>query len=157
MRLPTGTLAAAAALALAGCASESAPAELSTEDRTQLQQIADNDAAVVLARDWDALAGRFTEDAIRMPPNAPAIHGRDAIREAVGSMPPLKDFSFRMTSLDGDGSLAYMRGHWAYTLAPPGTDAISDSGKILIVFEKQADGRWLTVADAWNSDLPPRE
>lgn len=34
------------------------------------------------------------------------------------------------------------------------TDAISDTGKILIVFRKQADGTWRRLADAWNSDLP---
>jgi ketosteroid isomerase-like protein len=46
-----------------------------------------------------------------------------------------------------------MRAAWSDTLQPPGSKAIVDSGKILVVLRKQADGAWLRVADAWNSDL----
>jgi ketosteroid isomerase-like protein len=128
--------------------------ELTADDRAALQHIADNDAAIVLARDWDALTARFSEDAVRMPPNGPEIRGRAAIREFLEAMPPVGDFAFKMTSLDGDGRLAYMRAKWSYRLEPPDGPAVVDSGKILIVYEKQDDGRWLSVADAWNSDLP---
>jgi ketosteroid isomerase-like protein len=34
----------------------------------------------VLAGDWETMAARYTEDAVRMPPSSPAIEGRDAIR-----------------------------------------------------------------------------
>lgn len=127
---------------------------LSSGDRAALSHIAETDAAIVLARDWDALTARFADDAVRMPPNALEIHGRQAIRQSVELMPPITAFTFRMTSLDGAGTLAYMRAEWSYTLAPPGAEAIVDSGKILIVFEKQEDGEWRTVADAWNSNRP---
>jgi ketosteroid isomerase-like protein len=70
-------------------------------------------------------------------------------------MPPISAFDFRMLDLQGDGHLAFMRAAWSITVTPPGTTPVSDSGKILIVFKKQADGSWLTVADAWNSDLSP--
>jgi ketosteroid isomerase-like protein len=128
--------------------------ELTADDRAALQHIADNDAAIVLARDWDALTARFSEDAVRMPPNGPEINGRAAIREFLEGMPPVGDFTFKMTSLDGNARLAYMRAKWSYRLEPPNAPAVVDSGKILIVYEKQEDGRWLSVADAWNSDLP---
>ena len=83
-----------------------------------------------------------------MPPNAPALEGRAAIRASLDAEPPLSAFSFRMLDLAGDGQLAYMRAAWSVTVAPPDAAAVSDSGKILIVFEKQPDGSWLTVADA---------
>lgn len=153
-RIAVATIVLSSVLLPSACASEpSIGGELSAEDRAALEHIAETDAAIVLARNWDELAARFAEDAIRMPPNAPEIHGRTAIRESVEMMPPIAAFSFRMTGLDGNGTIAYMRGQWSYTLEPPGAEAIIDSGKILIVFEKQADGRWLTVVDAWNSDL----
>ena len=155
MRIPASTIVLSTVLMASGCASGSTAAgELSADDRAALEHIAERDAEVVLARDWEALAERFADDAVRMPPNAPAIHGRSAIRESVAMMPPIAAFSFRMTSLAGNGRIAYMRAEWSYTLEPPGAEAIVDLGKILIVFEKQEDGRWLTVADAWNSDLP---
>ncbi len=155
MRVVIPAIVSTAALFAAGCASQPATGgELSADDRAALERIAETDAAIVLARDWEALTSRFAEDAVRMPPNAPEIHGRAAIRQSVEMMPPIRSFSFRMTSLDGNGSIAYMRGQWSYTLEPPGGEAVVDSGKILIVFEKQEDGSWLTVTDAWNSNLP---
>ena len=63
---------------------------------------------------------------------------------------------FRLLDLQGDGEIAYMRAAWSISLTPPGTSQpVSDSGKILVVLRKQADGSWLRVADAWNSDLAP--
>lgn len=142
-------------LGMSGCTSDPpVGTELTAADRAALEHIAETDASIVLARDWESLAARFAEDAVRLPPNAPEIQGRAAIRESVESMPPIAAFSLRMTSLDGTGTLAYMRGEWSYTLEPPGAEPIVDSGKILIVFEKQPNGDWLTVADAWNSNLP---
>lgn len=92
-----------------------------------------------------------------MPPNGPAIEGREAIRQSLEALPPISAFDFQMVNLEGDGQIAYMRGVWSITVAPPGSAEVSDSGKILIVFRKQPDGSWLTVADAWNSDLPPTQ
>lgn len=127
---------------------------LTPNDIAAMRTIAEQDAAIVLNRDWDALAARFAPTAVRMPPNAPAQEGRDAIRAALEATPPMSAFDFRMVDLQGDGQLAYMRVAWSVTVTPPGGDAVSDAGKILIVFEKQPDGSWLTVADAWNSDVP---
>ena len=71
------------------------------------------------------------------------------------ALPPISAFDFQMVALEGDGQIAYMRSTWSITVAPPGAAEVSDSGKILTVFRKQSDGSWLTVADAWTSDLPP--
>lgn len=142
-------------IASVGCDRAPTPlGTLSAEDIAALEQIAEEDASIVLARDWDRLASRFAPDAVRMPPNEPALEGRAVIRESLDGMPPLSAFSFRMVDLAGDGQLAYMRGAWTITVTPPDAAPVSDSGKILIVFEKQPDGSWLTVADAWSSDLP---
>ena len=127
---------------------------LSVDDVAVLRTIAEQDTRIVLARDWATLTARFAPDAVRMPPNSPAIQGRDAIRQSLEVLPPISAFDFRMLDLQGDGQLAYMRAAVSITVAPPGANAVSDSGKILIVFKKQPDGGWLTVADAWNSDLP---
>jgi ketosteroid isomerase-like protein len=143
-------------ITIAACGgSGEARGELSVDDVAALRAIAEGDASIVLARDWTRLTERFTPDAVRMPPGGPAIEGRDAIRRSLEGMPPLRAFDFRMIDVQGDGHFAYMRAAWSITLAPPGAAEVSDVGKILIVFEKQSDGSWLTVADAWNSDRPP--
>ena len=133
-----------------------APRGLSATDSTALRAIAERDAAMVLARDFAAMSAGYTADAVRMPPNAPALVGRAAILASLEQMPPITTFEFRLRDLQGDGEIAYMRAAWSISLTPPGTSqAVSDSGKILVVLRKQADGSWFRVADAWNSDLAP--
>jgi hypothetical protein len=58
----------------------SAENRLSCEDVAALRRLAEQDASLVLAGDWETMAARYTEDAVRMPPSSPAIEGRDAIR-----------------------------------------------------------------------------
>jgi len=155
MMMGTRLLALGALAAAAACSPGRGDAgTLSADDLSALRAIAEQDTRIVLARDWTTLTARFAPDAVRMPPNSPAIQGREAIRQFLEAMPPISAFNFRMLDLQGDGHMAYMRAAWSITVAPPGVAAVSDSGKILIVFEKQSDGTWLTVADAWNSDLP---
>ncbi len=127
---------------------------LSAADVAALRAIADLDAPRVLARDWEALTAVYAAGAVRMPPNAPAIVGREAIRQSFDALPPISAFDFRMLDVQGDGEIAYMRGLWSITVAPPGADEVSDSGKSLIVFRKQLDDSWLMVAEAWNSGPP---
>jgi ketosteroid isomerase-like protein len=52
------------------------------------------------------------------------------------------------------GDLAYLTG--AYSIAFKGDDGgpLADQGKLLEVWKKQPDGKWLCSADIWNSDLP---
>jgi ketosteroid isomerase-like protein len=145
-------------LILIGCNPNSQGfAGLTAQDSVALRKIADRDAPIVLARDWDALAAEYAEDAVRMPPNGSAVQGRDAIRQMLQQMPPISAFTFRLVDLRGEGNLAYMRGAWSITVAPPGAPKpVSDSGKILVVLRKEPTGSWLRVADAWNSDAPSK-
>lgn len=146
-----------ALVALAACGPQAErPRDLSIQDRAALQVIADRDTLLVRARDWASLAAEYAETAVRMPPNGPAVQGRNAIRQFLEQTPPLDAFAFHLVDLDGDGDVAFMRARFSMTFTPPGaTTPVSDSGKILVVLRKQADGAWLRVADAWNSDLSP--
>ena len=130
---------------------------LTVQDSVALRKIADRDAPVVLARDWNTLAAEYAEDAVRMPPNGPTVEGRDAIRRMLQQTPPISAFTFRLVDLRGEGNFAYMRGAWSITVAPAGAPKpVSDSGKILVVLRKEPNGSWVRVADAWNSDVPPQ-
>ena len=143
-------------LLVPGCRSnDNSRPGLSPEDRAALQAIADQDSLIIGKHNWDALAAQFEENGVRMPPNQPAVQGRAAIRSWLDQFPPITAFDFHLVDLEGQGGLAFMRGAWRITMKPPGaTPAVSDSGKILVVLRKQADGSWRRVADAWNSDLP---
>jgi ketosteroid isomerase-like protein len=108
-----------------------------------------------MSRSWDTLAAEYTPDAVRMPPNQPSVVGRQAIRQWLEQLPPITHFAFHLVDLQGSGDLAYLRGSWSITAAPTGIAPVSDSGKILVVLQRQPDGTWLRVVDAWNSDAAP--
>lgn len=144
------------ALAASCTSTASRTHDLSAEDRAALRSFAQRDASIVLARDWDALASEYTSDAVRMPPNEPAVQGRVEIRRWLDQLPPIRNFTFELLDLQGNGDVAFMRGRWSIIVTPPNASSISDAGKILVVFRKQADGSWLRVADAWNSDGKPK-
>jgi ketosteroid isomerase-like protein len=143
-------------LAIAACAATpEARRTLSDQDVAALRAIADRDAPIVRARDWATLASEYSENAVRMPPNGPAVQGREAIRKMLEQLPPITAFDFRLVDLQGDREIAYMRAAWSLTVEAPDAKPVSDAGKILVVFRKQPGGSWLRVADAWNSDVPP--
>jgi ketosteroid isomerase-like protein len=156
MRVPLCLLAALLqVMSTAGGASAQSTADLSDKDRAALRAFADRDAELVMTRNWDALAAEYAADAVRMPPNQPTVQGREAIRRWLEQLPPITSFSFRLVDLKGRGDLAFLRGAYSIAFTPPGAAPASDTGKILVVFQKQTGGSWLRVADAWNSDLPP--
>jgi ketosteroid isomerase-like protein len=128
--------------------------ELSAHDLAELHSYAAKDSALVMSRNWDALAAEYAQDAVRMPPNQPSIQGRERIRRWLEQLPPINSFSFRLQDLRGNGGLAFMRGVYSITVALPDGTTVDDCGKTLLAFQKQPDGSWLCVTDIWNSDLP---
>ena len=131
------------------------PAALSQED------IAANEATTrawmeaAQAGDWAAVAKTYTEDAVLLPPNEPAVTGRDKIQAVFEAFPPISAIDAEALEVEGRGDLVYVRGRYTLTLSPPGSNPIQDSGKYLEIRRKQADGSWLLSRDMFSSDLPP--
>jgi len=152
-------LLAALALALASAACQPPAQEagpLSEEDVAAIRAAAQSYTEAMLTGDWAAAVAVFTEDAVRMPPNAPAIQGHEAIRAGFEAEPvTYTDFTNTPTEIDGRGDLAYARGPYSLTFTLEGiAEPITDRGKYVAIFRKQADGSWLAAVDTWNSDLP---
>jgi ketosteroid isomerase-like protein len=53
------------------------------------------------------------------------------------------------------GDLAYLIGVYQMTSKDPQGQPVTDHGKLVEVWKKQPDAKWKTVADIFNSDLPP--
>ena len=52
--------------------------------------------------------------------------------------------------------MVYTQGTYSMTMSDPKSGKpVTDNGKYLTVFKKQADGKWKAVADMINSDGPP--
>ena len=143
---------------VAGCGAEAAgtAAPLSSADDVAIRQATADFAAAALANDADALANLYTEDAVFMPPNEPAVVGKDAIRARLAA-DTYQAFTLQVSSVEGRGDLAYSRGTYTIRFQPGNEgDFIDDTGKWLVVHRKQADGSWLTLTDIYNSDEPPK-
>jgi uncharacterized protein (TIGR02246 family) len=129
-------------------------APLSAADTAALRAVHDRFSAALLSHDFDAVAALYAEDAVLLPPQEPAVHGRAAIRKWTASVPSVTRLVLQVDDLDGRGDVAYMRGTFAMTLQPEGAAAVSVAGKYVEILKKQADGAWRFAVDIFNSDRP---
>ena len=113
------------------------------------------------AGDADAVAAGFAEDCWQMPPHAPPLVGREAVRQfwAAATRWGRWHFDLDAQELIVAGDIAVERG--AYRLrveagveAPPGFESQEDSGHYLVVWRRDADGEWRALGDAPVSDRP---
>lgn len=109
------------------------------------------------AADGDAMAKLYDERAVLMPPNAPAVTGRDAIRTFLANMSSEAAkaglvFSFADKQDGGaNGNLGWSSG--SYTIKDKAGNVV-ETGKFLSV-SKKVGGKWLYWRDTWNADSPP--
>ncbi len=163
MRLLT-TLAAAPLLALLGCTQPTGQSEQGGEDsagyKADVQAILDLEQTVFdaqIAGDIDAWLSSFTEDAIVMVPNLPALTTKLAIRQ--WNEPIFEQFDlheesdFREVEVAGDWG--YIRAHWTWTQTPKGGgEAVTDTGDSIWIVRRQTDGSWKITRGIYNSENP---
>ena len=156
-------LSTAALLALAVAVFACAPAE----EPEPVEEPEVDDAAVIEgnvsafeaaynAKDADAVAARYTADGIRMPPNAPANVGGEAIRAAYDETfaQAEVELSLGLDEIEVAGDIAYIRGTYEVAITPEGGEAQGDNGKWINILERQADGCWLISHAIFNSNNP---
>jgi uncharacterized protein (TIGR02246 family) len=106
------------------------------------------------AHDGAALAAAFYDkDAVLLPPNSPALEGRESIRQMLQGLMDsgLTSIKLETTVTGSSGDLAYGRGRYTMNLEPAGGSPVTDVGKYVVVYRRQA-GVWRAVADIFNSD-----
>jgi ketosteroid isomerase-like protein len=142
------------ALAAAGCTSAT-PARDVAADKAKLEADATSWFGFYAKADGDGMANLYAEDALLMPPGAPAAKGRAAIKTFLGD-DAAKTKSAGLSikngtaSVDVSGDMGWVSGD--YTVID-GAGMAVDSGHYLSVHEL-TNGQWLYVRDIWNSDRP---
>ena len=109
------------------------------------------------AHDLNGTLSYYSDDAVLLPPNAPVANTKDAIRAIWAELTaPGVDISWQASKVEvaKSGDLAYSIGTYTLAMQDPEGKLISDKGKFMEVWKKQSDGKWKTVADTYNSDLP---
>jgi ketosteroid isomerase-like protein len=138
-------------LLFAACASM-APAN----DAEQAIRKADADLTVnARAGNAAVLAAVYADDAVIMPPNAPAVRGPEAIRQFWTGFLGLGQIDLALTidKVTQSGDLAAEIGRYEMTITPKGAAPIHDKGKYLVAWRKTG-GAWKIIGDIFNSDLP---
>ena len=106
--------------------------------------------------DGPAMGNLYAEDAILMPPGAPAVTGRAAISKFLGDESAgakAAGISLKNREVTGSG-IAGDTGWISGTYdAVDASGAVVDRGNYLSVHHK-INGKWLYIRDTWNSDKP---
>ena len=140
-------------LLVVSCATQ--PAHDVTSARTAIERQAAAWAEAVNRGDVDALADLYTTDAILMAPNAEPLRGREGVRSFMNVVRGLSPRDVRLTveEVDVCGDTAYEVGSYTMNLQPPGQARMTDRGKYLVVWKRQADGSWRIHRDIFNTNL----
>jgi ketosteroid isomerase-like protein len=110
-------------------------------------------------RDVDKSVAFVDEQGSMLPPNTPIVTGKKAIAELIARDFELPDFKLAWhpdkAGVALSGELGYTSGTYEVSFRDPSGEMISDTGKYLTMWKKQADGSWKVLLDMYNSDLPP--
>jgi ketosteroid isomerase-like protein len=114
--------------------------------------------AAVKTKDYDRALTFWSDDAMILAPNAPAIVGKEAIRKYVSEASAIPGFSIAWATdkvwISASGDLAYSSGTSQITVTTPEGKAVTERNKGMVVWKKQAGGTWKCTADIWNAESP---
>ena len=138
--------------ALAACAPK--PADTAA-DEAAMKAGTEAWIAAYTVGDVDKMVALYADDAIVMPPDAPAAVGHDAMRTyLVADSAASKSAGIKLVlgaSASGvSGDLGWHSGVFKIVAA---AGATVGTGKYCEVWHK-ANGKWLLIRDIWNSDAP---
>ena len=106
-----------------------------------------------------AAAGYCDDSAMTMPPGDNASVGRANIQRMFGAFAAFTVSNMKLLVRDvaASGDLASETGHFEWTLTPKAKDGkpMTETGKYVVVWKKQADGSYKLFRDIWNPDAPP--
>jgi uncharacterized protein (TIGR02246 family) len=128
-------------------------------DISAINNILDQYASSINAGDIDQWISLWAENGIQMPPDNPAVVGKENIKAGLQSSFDL--YNWKMT-INGEevrvaGNWAFARGNYTYTLTPKEEGkTIKGNGKYLSILAKQADGSWKFARDCFNNNAPPQ-
>jgi uncharacterized protein (TIGR02246 family) len=147
---------------VAGCSQAPPPAPPDTReaDATAIRNMETAAQADWAARDADKIAAFYADDASMLMPNMAILNGKDAIRNSLqafvaGDPNFALSYSSDKVEVAKSGDYAYTQGTYTMKMTDPKTKKVlTENGKYVTVYEKQADGSWKAVADINNANAP---
>ena len=126
-------------------------------DRAAIKVVEDRLVKGMLGKDWKAVAALYADEAVLMPPNAPAVVGGQAIVAWLsGAGMTISAFTISSESIEVENSLATDRGTYTLTFTVAGMPGpATDRGKYLWALRKGSDGAWRITANMFGANSPP--
>jgi len=113
---------------------------------------------IAQAKDAERWASVYADDARVFPPNALLVTGKEAIRKLFAELfaSPGFEIDWEVTRVEVSraGDLGYVVGTHKVTVNDAEGNPVTDRGKWIAIWKKQADGTWKCIEDIWNSDQP---
>ena len=139
-------------LALLACA----PAKPDLEaEKAALLQASRDWAAIVPSGDIDRMVSYWSDDAVILPPDQPAVVGKEAIRAYVGGMLAIPGFTItwepEQASVSASGDVGYLIERNTATFTDSTGATITQLGKATTIWRKNPEGQWKCVVDIWNN------
>ena len=93
-----------------------------------------------------------------LAPNTPIATGKAALTKVIGADLGRPDYRIEWhadrVGVARSGDLAYTVGTTESSFRDASGKVVSDKGKYLTIWKKQADGSWKVLFDTFSSDLP---
>lgn len=144
---------------LATSCGKQTPPDTRAADEAALRDVDAQWAKTAATKDVDATIAFYSDDAIVLPPNAPLATGKAAIHGVWAELlAPDTSLSWQATKVEiaRSGDLGYVTGTYVATSKDPKGKPVTEEGKFVEVWKKQADGKWKAIVDTYNSDLAPQ-
>jgi uncharacterized protein (TIGR02246 family) len=106
--------------------------------------------------DVEKIVSYWTDDAVVLPPGAPALVGKQAIRAFVAHSLKVPGFAISWEAgqvvVAAGGDTGYTVGTNKVTVSGADGRPVTTVGKAVTVWRKEPDGAWRCVVDIWNTD-----
>ena len=130
----------------------------SEADLKAIDKVRDTHVGALNAGNAAAWAAQFADDAVQMPPNAPANVGKEMIGtwSAVFLSQFRVQFVLTVDEVRILGEWAFERGGYEIDLTPAAGPSMQDNGKYITIYRRDSNNSWKMARDIWNSNnLPP--
>ena len=129
-------------------------------DIAAVKEIGNQYASSINAGDLDLFISMWTDDGVQMPPDVPAVIGKEQIQ---AKMKPTFDQFIMEISISTEevgigGDWAFARCTYTLSLTPKaGGETTMIDGKDLHILKRQTDGSWKIAIDCFNNNAPPEQ
>ncbi|SFZ93961.1 Ketosteroid isomerase homolog [Flaviramulus basaltis] len=120
----------------------------------ELGQMNRDFASALIAKDAQAAANLYDENASLLPPNKPIIRGRENINEYwQGAIDGgLIEASVKTIYAESDGDLGYEIGTFELKFQSENDSIIVDTGKYTEILKRNSEGKWISLYGMWSNN-----